>query len=277
MKKYILLIAAVICSLTKLSAQVTLPYATGFDNDEEKEGWGIFSLSPEDDAFSEWRYITTSPYSAPECISHNYPVGGTLVTDHWFVSPGFLVPAGGMVDSIWASFSGFGVPGPGDTVALYLLTGSPNPEVAHTRILLFDFRDSNYVNDHTWRKFSVEIPPSPAHLVDNSYLAIQYRTTANWLDVKFDNIGISAFPTSAGNLKNNRTFSIYPNPSHSGTVNIKTSEQFRLLRIFDISGKLVLSDAFREQIDISRLAKGSYIIELTTSSGIKHNDIFIKQ
>ena len=71
-------------TLSFLNAQTPLPYYTGFDNATEQAGWveydlGVTSTYP-------WEFYNSSAYSAPTCLRRDYPVGGTQVTDGWFVS-----------------------------------------------------------------------------------------------------------------------------------------------------------------------------------------------
>ena len=110
-------------------------YKTGFDNMTEQSGWAQYRVGVID-PFYEWEYSAFEALSNPNCILHNYPVGGTEVTDDWFVSPVFDFSEGGMIDSVWHRFSGFGLPLAGDTIAIYLINGSADPELAASKTCL---------------------------------------------------------------------------------------------------------------------------------------------
>ncbi len=180
--------AAFFTTLTT-KAQTSLPYFTGFDNSLQQAGWQEFRKG--DPAVYQWTLTNMSPYSSSTHLRHDYPVGGTFETNDWYVSPPFNFSAGGKIDSVRAYFSGFSKPGDfyDDTVAIYLLQGSPDPALATSHTLLFDFRGANYQNDDVWRKFSnISIPPTAGQ----SYIAFYYKTVISWLDVRFDNLSLSA-------------------------------------------------------------------------------------
>ncbi|MFZ4740212.1 MAG: hypothetical protein ACOYLE_03525 [Bacteroidales bacterium] len=147
-----------------------LPYYTGFDNTAQQAGWAEYKKGVTTSA--DWSYSSFTSYSTPNCLYKNYTPGVTGVTDDWFVSPAFTIPTGGKMDSIRYAFSGFSVPGAGDTIALYLLNGSQNPSLASSKTLLFDFRNTEYVTDNTYRiKSNINLSASSGQ----SYFAIRYR------------------------------------------------------------------------------------------------------
>src|SRR5688572_18629963 len=98
------------CLLHESFAQTTLPYYSGFDNAAEQSGWVTFRKGST--ANGAWSVASFGAYSAPNSLSHNYPVGGSTPTDDWRVSPGFNFSNGGMIDSIRHNFSGFGMVNP---------------------------------------------------------------------------------------------------------------------------------------------------------------------
>ena len=133
MKKVIIIgIATIILLLLmqiQIKAQVTLPYYSGFDNTTQQYGWVEYrTVSTQ---FSHWGYDTYNAYSEPNCIGHDYsPSSGITLADNWYVSPGFSISQGGKLDSIRYKFGGYSTPVAGDTIALYILTGSQNPSLA---------------------------------------------------------------------------------------------------------------------------------------------------
>ncbi len=69
--------------------------------------------------------------------------------------------------------------------------------------------------------------------------------------------------TDVVELKNTR-IDVYPNPATS-SIKINTQEhRFETVRILDLSGRVVLNQAFKanHNIDISTLQKGMYILQL---------------
>lgn len=273
--KIALLITTISLSLAvtnEVKAQATLPYFTGFDNATHKAGWQIIRKGAVEP--SKWEYTTQLPFSGTESISHAYPVGGTVAMDDWFVSPSFNIPAGGFLDSIRHSFSGFGTPAAGDTVAIYLLTGNADPALATSKVMLYDFRGTNYNNDMTWKQtLNLTLPPSAAAC----YLAIRYKTVNNWLDVKFDNIRIRGKAPTAINEPNIKkvVVAISPNPAND-FINIETKENIKEVLISDLNGRVVYSKAFSKTINLSNFKTGMYLISCITASGNRINGTFVK-
>tara|TARA_R110002110_G_scaffold95109_9_gene245856 strand:+ start:615 stop:1577 length:963 start_codon:yes stop_codon:yes gene_type:complete len=70
-------------------------------------------------------------------------------------------------------------------------------------------------------------------------------------------------------------FSVYPNPAND-EVNILFNEDIEEVRIYDLSGKLLLSGFSERVVDVSVLATGLYFIELSSLKG-KSIQKFIKE
>jgi hypothetical protein len=91
------------------------------------------------------------------------------------------------------------------------------------------------------------------------------------------NIGsvvISSAATSIQSLSNNSAYSIYPNPAQDVLmINGLTFENYR---IFDILGQEVLSGKGLNQVDISKISAGQYIIEIS-ANGTKTVKSFVKK
>jgi hypothetical protein len=248
-----------------LNAQVSLPYITGFDNSAQQNGWTEYKKA--DTTFSHWSF-GGGGYSLPNCVAHDYsPATGITLTDNWFVSPGFSITSGGKLDSIRYKFSGFSTPGAGDTIALYLLNHSPNPAFAISKILLFDFRGTEYVNDYIYHlKTNITLPSSGGIC----YLAIRYRNTdcsSQWLSVAFDNIAISGANVSVNELNSAADkVSVYPNPAKDNLIIATNSSAKQSLEIYNIAGQAIYTSEMLayKTIDISSFTSGIYILELKT-------------
>jgi hypothetical protein len=257
------LLLTLLCTTQLTSAQ--LPYYTGFDTPAEKQGWTMFRAGSQ--TSSTWQYDNATAYTAPSSLAHYYPVGGSQLTDDWFVSPGFSIPAGGKLDSIRHRFSGFGVPGTGDTVALYLLVGSANPSLASSKILLKDFRGTDYQNDGKWNStMSINLAAQSS----TCYLAVRYTTIINWLDVFIDNIHISGNPsTGIGEMETNNKLSagtLYPNPVND-RIYIQDAGKQDAVFVMDATGKKIWSGVYGTCINVSMFSNGFYIIGLQPLKG----------
>lgn len=247
----------------------TLPYSTGFDTPAEQAGWDAYRTGTTTDTFYLWEYSTNTPFSPPTRLSHNYPVGGVNVTDDWFVSPAFDFGNGGRIDSVRYKFTGFGIPAPEDTVAIYMLVGNQDPSQATSRKLLVDFRDTLYTADDQWRLLTdVEISPtaSPVHI------AFRYRTVVNWLDARFDNLGLSRNDpgTGIGALESSTPqIAVYPNPANE-LVTVHSAEPWKLIRVLDLSGRShIVKRRYQENLylPVAGLAAGTYILQVEQEDG----------
>lgn len=259
-------IIGLLCILSfQLHAQISLPYFTGFDNVPGQAGW--IEIKKGATTFSHWGIVNYGAFSDPNYLSHSYsPSSGISLTDNWFVSPEFFIPSGGKLDSIRYMFSGFSVPNAGDTIAIYLLQGSQDPAQANSKILLFDFRNSFYQLDDTFRiQSDIILPPYSGPC----YLAIRYRNSdcsTNWLTVAFDNIAING--NSVGIKDSENSFSdikVYPNPTKKMLKIDVASPTLNSLEILNLLGQPVLTTSFFDNVavDISDFSSGIYFLKLT--------------
>ena len=237
-------------------------YYTGFDNANQLFGWNQYRKG--DLGNYNFNISSNNAYSPLDCLSHDYPVGGSIATIDWYVSREFNFSLGGKIDSLRFNFSGFGNPGNDDTVAIYLLVGSQDPNLATNKIVLHDFRDTSYKRTGNWEKLTnINIPNTSG----KTYIAFKYKTVNNWLTVKFDNLAITQNANTSIRQFDYGTINIYPNPAkdfltiHTGTMNIQND---CYLKIYDNFGKLVLEKMKYDetQIDISNLVNGIYHIQL---------------
>lgn len=271
MTKMLTLCALCLAASTLAPAQTTsLPYNTGFEN--AMPPWQLIRkgyIHP----FYEWTIGNSTPYAGASSLYHGYPVGATQASDDWFVSPAFSFTTGGKIDSLRHHFSGFGVPQAGDTVAIYLLQGNPDPALA-TKTLLHDFRGANYTADNQWNQTTnIAIPPTSG----TSYIAFRYYTINNWLDVTFDNLGISGNPNGLQQVyKPGEDFTVMPNPA-ANQLTVNTNAAFAWAKIYDMTGKVVYNQRFKRNMDISNLPAGSYFLELSDDSQQKGYITVLKQ
>lgn len=82
-----------------------------------------------------------------------------------------------------------------------------------------------------------------------------------------DNITIKDMDQLAVNDINKTKISIFPNPG-SDFINVKSDEEIKSIKLYDIKGSLIKSDN-TSKVDISALPKGNYVISIETKSGIE--------
>ena len=269
MKKSLLIAFVSNLAVSGVTAQ---SYTTGFDNATQQAGWQEFKkgtiLQTE-----HWNYQNAQAFSAPDCLVHLYPVGGTEPTDNWFVSPAFSIEEGGMLDSLRYAFSGFGTPQSGDTVFIYLLNGNADPALATTSSILYQFSGANYANDNTWRLLAPITLPAQT---GNSYIAFRYKTIVNWLDVRFDNLALSGASFAGIDDQQLAAMNIYPNPANNElnlTFQLETPGEVAIV-LRSLDGKVLLEESRYAgsgpqyvplQVPVS-VANGIMLVEITTGN-----------
>ncbi|MFV0500936.1 MAG: T9SS type A sorting domain-containing protein [Bacteroidales bacterium] len=263
-----------------LSSQIQLPYYSGFDDDSQKAGWVEYKTAAT--TFSHWSYASFGTYSDPNSITHDYsPSTGITLTDNWFVSPGFSISGQGRLDSIRYKFYGFSSPETGDTIAIYILNGSQNPDLADSKLLLFDFRGTEYNNDYTYHiKNNIDIPSYNGL----SYFAIRYRNTncsLKWLSVSFDNISISGTNSGLNDIDIIHNVSIYPNPTQDNAkLHIEGLTNDADIFVYDMMGRLMKSYKLNQgqkalDINMSSLEKGTYNVKVISEKVIATKKLIV--
>lgn len=203
------------------NAQITLPYTNGFDNATQNADWVQYRLgltmvngSPS----HPWEpQPSPGAVTAPNYLFHEYPIGyaGTDLTNDWLVSKSIPLTNGAKLSfKTWVYAAGGLMPG--DTVEVYLLKGSQNPNTA-TKTKLASLRHmattQGSMNAPVWKDTAnISIPPTTGL----AYLAFRYTDINDWFTVAIDNLNIVANPTSVANVDADRTqFRLYPNPASS--------------------------------------------------------------
>ena len=70
-------------------------------------------------------------------------------------------------------------------------------------------------------------------------------------------------------------FIVYPNPVKN-TLHIESDENINKAEIFDMQGKMVVTDENANEINVSALPKGSYLVRITTEKGVSTRT-FVKE
>ncbi|HTN17357.1 MAG TPA: choice-of-anchor J domain-containing protein [Chitinophagaceae bacterium] len=248
-------------------AQTALPYTSGFDNASEQAGWQLFQLGVVESAKPSWRYSLTPSFSNPNSLGHEISVSATkTLTDDWFVSPEFDFSGGGTIDSLRRRFGGLGLPGVGDTIALYLLRGDPDPSKATGKILLYDYRGADYTNDNTWYKTrAIDIPAATG----KSYIAFRYRNPDNgWMETWFDNLSVSGKMPSGivPALPISLQLRYYPNPVRENLY-VTSPIPVQELRLYDLGGRLVARREASDRLDMQQMPPAAYILHTLLRDG----------
>lgn len=80
---------------------------------------------------------------------------------------------------------------------------------------------------------------------------------------------------AVADVKNRKdSFQVYPNPT-SDRINFKNIESIEKVEIYDMSGKLAISSENATSINVSKLEKGTYIVQVKTKNEVESSR-FIK-
>jgi hypothetical protein len=73
--------------------------------------------------------------------------------------------------------------------------------------------------------------------------------------------------------------SLYPNPTSDKLTldNLKLAEKAKQIYVLDMSGKIVMNQAFEKTIDVSLLKSGTYFYRVEDQSGLFHDAKFVKE
>lgn len=250
-----------IAGIYNATAQTTpLPYYTDFDNGSAAN-WTFFAKGAANNGDLPWVVTIHNPYTESWSLMHTCSVGGGNTVDNWIVSPLFSFASGGKIDSVrsyLATGGGPGLPGPGDTIGIYLLNGSADPALASSVTLLANFWTGN-TTLYSWVKTAnVNIPPTAG----NSYIAFRYRAVNNCINAYVDNLSISGNPTAIQPIyKEGEDFTIAPNPAVN-KINITTKKVFEEVSLYNAAGQRVYTTAYSDALEVSSLPAGIYTLEL---------------
>jgi len=138
-------------------------------------------------------------------------------------------------------------------------------------------------NNNTFYQATVTLDNSNVNLANGAQFRFQCDASVNNDQVYIDQVTITGF--SGGNRSTGNTialvgnsvergdefefegdFAVYPNPA-SDYLNVVAEEEIRSIRLYSLDGRLLQEmsvQGMSEQLDISRLNAGLYIVELQT-------------
>ncbi len=83
---------------------------------------------------------------------------------------------------------------------------------------------------------------------------------------------------SIGISEHSVEFRLYPNPANEFIIINASMQDNYSVAVFDLMGKRVMNYLFQQSktLDVSNLSSGSYLITITNSKGVNHEELFIK-
>lgn len=255
---------------TMISAQIELPYYTGFDNEEEQSGWENYEISSGSRSY-QWNYSSFDFKSSPTSLRMGSPYDEDVYIENWFVSPEFDFSNGGVIDSLYYRYTGMGatIEGDGDTMAIYLLVGSPDPLLANEKYLIHFFNDTVTGSEGEWeRKDNINIPA----VNQPAFLGFRHKTDAGWINLNIDNIYVNDTALLSVNevKENNIAVEVYPNPfENTFSISGVQPKEIMQISLYDLNGKKIgVLPKNQAVFSMGNYASGCYLLEVETLIGI---------
>ncbi len=227
--------------------------------------------------------ITVTPTSNPVCVGNNCTINASGATT--YTSTGGVTIGTSFTPTVTSTYTVSGTDANGCVnKSVKTLTLSPLPMVMATPV-----RDTICAGDSTWviATGATTYTWSSTATGNNDTVLVKPTFTSIYLVTGTDANGCKNTATAAVNVNcavginqlNNlsSTLHVYPNPNNGVFVVETNSAQKQLMRVFDVSGKMVLCENISDKTNInaSSLNEGIYTISLTSSEGIVNKRLVI--
>lgn len=217
---------AVFCWHSRVTAQESLPYSTGFETQAERDAWEEYRLGAT--AFYNWGF-TTMPTAY---VSHDYPVGAgsTDTTQDWLVSPEIHFHSTSKLSLSMNIFTMIGTT-EADRFEVWLSTGEKDPAGGDYE-LIADFTDLG--GSGAWQDTAEIALPDTGM----GYLAFVYQATNNWFTVAIDSIEITPdVPLSVAEAKNPETRWYFLPAQNS--LHVSHAQKEDVIVLYDLRGTVL--------------------------------------
>ncbi|MCD9854148.1 T9SS type A sorting domain-containing protein [Epilithonimonas sp. JDS] len=159
--------------------------------------------------------------------------------------------------------------------------GTPNTYVSSG----FD-AGSSISNDGglTWREIGSD-PVTPGKYYGSlEFLSPTVGFAGGVSQAQVGGVAVPAFSVLSGNVllavsesdANKLKLSVFPNPA-SDVLNLKSDKEITGVTVIDLSGKIIKREKGASQINVSNLAKGTYVVQAAYKNGSVENTKFIKK
>ena len=228
-----------------------LPYIVnldeGFGTCWDSEGWDTITMGGNTYAYSMSAQSVLGMFMMD------------LHQDNWLVTEPLTMPESGSYSIKWKAFT-YTSAYPTDHYSVYIINGGDTTQV---------FTETFTANDTMPQQRQVAIPSS----VNGTFkVAFRHHDCEGGYVLMLEDIKV-ADPAGidAVNIAN---VSIYPNPA-SEVLNIE-GEGIRMVEMFDVNGRNVLTSMTAGQISLTSLVNGVYVVRVTTDNGIRTEKIVKK-
>lgn len=232
-------------------------------------GWVAFTGTNGLGTGQSWKISDRRSFSAPNSAFVRWEAGG--LNEDWLVTP--LINLTGMTGSTLTFYGGQEFTDAYGTI--YQVKVSTTSQTAHasfTNVATYaeaDFTDI-IVPDLTSQK-TVDLSAYNGQQIYIAFVMTQ-NDADNWF---IDNVNVTA-SLSTDDFSSNLKTTLYPNPTN-GIVNIKASAEMKSIELYSILGNLVKTYSNEQQLDLSNLSSGTYIMKLTSVDGDISRQKLIKQ
>ena len=182
-----------------------------------------------------------------------------LHQDNWLVTEPLTMPESGSYSIKWKAFT-YTSAYPTDHYSVYIINGGDTTQV---------FTETLTANDTMPQQRQVAIPSS----VNGTFkVAFRHHDCEGGYVLMLEDIKV-ADPAGIDAV-NTVNVAIYPNPAYD-VLNIE-GEGIRMIEMFDVNGRSVLTSMTAGQINMANLVNGVYVVRVTTDNGIRTEKIVKK-
>ena len=251
----------------------------GFEDNEDFNDWDIINLNTDFDdygvvSWNVWNIatITSAPFNfnltantGSYCAVYRYNITQTIPANDYLASPCMTFDANNTYELTFD----------------YGCNSASYPE--RLKVVLLDHQnqvvetitDLGTIINTSWTNSSTQFSPA----VTGQYrVAFHIYSLANKDALYLDDINISDLTTS-GVSEVNLVSKIYPNPATVEVSISLASPNSYTIEILDLSGKLVMTQAFNGShitLPVAELQTGSYVLRITSNEGTQTESIIIR-
>lgn len=232
-------------------------------------GWVAFAGTNGLGTGQSWGTSTARSFSAPNAAFVRYESGG--LNEDWLVTP--LINLTGMTGATLTFYGGQQYTAAYGTI--YQVKVSTTSQTSHASFTnVATYAEADFTDITTTALTSLKTVDLSAYNGQQIYVAfvMTQNDGDNWF---IDDVNVTA-SLSTDDFSSNLKTTLYPNPT-SGIVNIKSSAEIKSVEVYSILGNLVKSYSNTQQLDLTSLSSGTYIMKLRSAEGDVSRQKLIKQ
>jgi hypothetical protein len=122
---------------------------------------------------------------------------------------------------------------------------------------------------NAWEYFEMDLTPIATTTNITNYVLLLNPGTQNEDVIYFDNFKLSTQvlnSTAKSNQITSNNFNVYPNPV-TDKLTISTDEKISIIKLYDLTGKLLIENNNSKTLDVNTLQNGVYFVSVTFLNG----------